>query len=168
MCIMNSKKQRYAIDIVFIICLFLLFAFSAVIVILFGIKIYSHTVSLMNVNYSSRTSAAYITEKIRQSDSCGAIYTDTSNGCERLVMAQDINGEVYATSLYEYNGYLYELFSKTDICLSPDAGQPVVSLSGLSFEFISPSLLCVQYNDEFGKDTTLYISLHCGDCGGKK
>ena len=36
MCIMNSKKQRYAIDIVFIICLFLLFAFSAVIVILFA------------------------------------------------------------------------------------------------------------------------------------
>ncbi len=157
---MNIKKQRHAIDIVFIICLFLIFAFSAVIVILFGIKIYSRTVSLMNADYSSRTSAAYITEKIRQSDSCGAIYIDTSNGYERLVMAQDINGEVYAASLYEYSGYLYELYSKIDICLSPDAGQPVVSLSGLSFEFVSPSLLCVKYTDEFGKDTTLYISLH--------
>ncbi len=157
---LDRERRRHSIELVFILSLFLLFAISSITAILFGISIYSHTFSSMNRGYSSRTFTAYITEKIRQSDAAGSLYIDDSDDYERLVLTQTINGEVYSTSLYEYDGFLYELFSKADIKLSPDAGQKILPLSELDFEFASPTLLRVRYTDEFEKNAVVYVSLH--------
>lgn len=155
------ENNRHMIDILFVLSLFLLFSVSSVILILFGVNIYNSTISSMTSNYSSRTSAAYITEKIRQSDICDAVSIDNEKGYEQLILTRSIDGQTYATFLYEYNGYLYELFARTDIELSPDAGHQVIALTGLDFEFASPSLLRVSFIDEAGKDSTVYVSLHC-------
>ena len=71
-----------------------------------------------------------------------------------------INDIPYATSLYEYNGWLYELFARTDIELPLDAGQPVMEVSSLSFKEISPSLLSVSITDSTGEAETIYVSIH--------
>ncbi len=159
----NDKRRRHTIDIIFTLSLFLLFAVSSIIAILFGIRIYSHTISSMDRNYSSRAFTAYITEKIRQSDNDSSIYIDNSNGYEQLIITQTINDEIYATSLYEYNGFLYELFSKVSIELTPDSGQKILPLSKLDFEFVSPSLLSARYIDNLGNDTVVYVSLHTAE-----
>jgi hypothetical protein len=150
------------IDILFVLSLFSLFAISSVVLILFGADIYKKTVSSMDSNYASRTSVAYITEKIRQSDIYDSIYIDNSLGYERLMMTQEINGLTYATSLYEYDGYLYELFSRTDIELPIDAGQQVIAIENLDFNFITDSLLSISYTDESKTPETIYVYLHCG------
>jgi hypothetical protein len=149
------------IDILFVLSLFCLFAVSSVILILFGADVYKKTVSSMDTNYAERTSIAYITEKIRRGDIYNSIYIDESEGYERLMMSQDIDGVTYATALYEYDGYLYELFSRTDISLLPDSGEQVIAVSDLDFEFEGDSLLSVSFADEYGKPHKLYISLHC-------
>jgi hypothetical protein len=149
------------IDILFVLSLFCLFAISSVVLILFGADIYKKTVASMDSNYASRTSVAYITEKIRQSDQFDSIMIDDSLGYERLMMTQDIDGLTYATSLYEYDGYLYELFARTDIELPIDAGQQVIALSKLDFELVNDSLLKTTYVDESGREQTVYVSLHC-------
>ena len=62
------KKQlnhQHIIDFLFVLSLFCVFAVSSVLLILFGADIYNKTVQQMECNYSSRTSIAYITEKIR-------------------------------------------------------------------------------------------------------
>jgi hypothetical protein len=149
------------IDILFVLSLFCLFALSSVVLILFGADIYQKTVSSMDSNYASRTSVAYITEKIRQSDQYDSIYIDDSLGYERLMMTQEINGITYATSLYEYDGYLYELFARTDIELPIDAGQQVIAIDYLDFTLVSDSLLRIDYVDEADEDKTVYVALHC-------
>lgn len=153
------------IDILFILSLFCVFAVSSVVLILFGANIYQKLVLQMDSNYSTRTSISYITEKIRQSD-----YSDSINIYEKedkkiLMMTQTIDNIEYAISLYEYNGYLYELFARTDIELPIDAGQPVFKLTNLDFEKISDNLLKISFIDtsvtENNLDkTTLYVSLH--------
>lgn len=149
------------IDILFVLSLFALFAISSVVLILFGADIYKKTVSRMDSNYASRTSVAYITEKIRQSDQYDSISIDNSLGYERLMMTEDINGITYANSLYEYDGFLYELFARTDIYLPIDAGQSVIAIKDLKFELVSDSLLKVDYTDEADEPKTIYITLHC-------
>jgi hypothetical protein len=149
------------IDILFVLSLFCLFALSSVVLILFGADIYQKTVSSMDSNYASRTSVAYITEKIRQSDQYDSIYIDDSLGYERLMMTQEINGITYATSLYEYDGYLYELFARTDIELPIDAGQQVIAIDYLDFTLVSDSLLRIDYVDEADENKTVYVALHC-------
>jgi hypothetical protein len=149
------------IDILFVLSLFCLFSLSSVVLILFGADIYKKTVSSMDSNYASRTSVAYITEKIRQSDQYDSIYIDDSLGYERLMMTQDINGYTYATSLYEYDGFLYELFARTDIDLPIDAGQQVIAIENLKFELVTNSLLKIDYTDESKEEKTIYVTLHC-------
>ena len=158
----EKENGRHMIDLLFVLSLFCVFAVSSVVLILFGADIYNKTVSSMNDNYASRTSVAYITEKIRQSDIYDSIRIDDSLGYERLLMARNINGMEYATSLYEYDGYLYELFARTDIELPIDAGQQVIALTALNFEFVSDNLLKVTFCDESEKETELFINLHCG------
>ena len=120
---LKKTTTRHMIDILFVLSLFCVFAFSSVVLILFGADIYKKTVSSMDSNYASRTSVAYLTEKIRQSDTYDAISIDCSSGSEKLLMTREIDGQTYATSLYEYDGYLCELFARTDIELPADAGQ---------------------------------------------
>lgn len=158
----DAKENEYhMLDIPFVLLLFCVFAISAVILILFGADIYQKTVSAMNDNYASRTAAAYLTEKIRQSDIYNAIRIDDSLGYERLLMTRSIGGTEYATALYEYDGYLYEFFARTNIELSADAGQPIIALTSLQFEFISDHLLKICFYDETDQAIELYVNLHC-------
>ncbi len=152
--------HKHMIDILFVLSLFCVFAVSAVVVILFGANIYRSTVSHMDHNYTQRTSIAYITEKIRQSDESGALQLRTENNTPVLMLTSVINDIPYATSLYEFNGWLYELFARTDIELPLDAGQPVMEVSSLSFKEISPSLLSVSITDSTGEAETIYVSIH--------
>ena len=158
----KKTTTRHMIDILFVLSLFCVFAFSSVVLILFGADIYKKTVSSMDSNYASRTSVAYLTEKIRQSDTYDAISIDCSSGSEKLLMTREIDGQTYATSLYEYDGYLCELFARPEIELPADAGQQVIPISQLDFDLISDSLLCIRFVDETQKASTIYINLHSG------
>lgn len=158
----KKANNQHMIDILFVLSLFCVFALASVILILFGADIYKKTVASMNANYATRTSATYLTEKIRQSDVCDSVYIDDSAGYQRLVMTREIDGLTYATSLYEYDGYLYELFARTDISLPEDAGQQVIAISQLDFSLISDSLLRISFVDETGNSSTIYVNLHSG------
>lgn len=164
------KETRYSgihmVDILFVLGLFCIFAASSVVLIVFGADIYKKIVSNMDENFSTRTSVAYITEKIHQSDQYDSIIVCDENGSSKLIMKSTINDIEYATSLYEYDGYLYELFARTDIELPIDAGQQVIALHDLNFEFVSDNLLKVSYIDDSSvsikKNTSFYVSLHSG------
>jgi len=161
-----QNNNQHMIDILFVLSLFCLFAVSSVILILFGANVYKKTISQMDTNYSSRTSIAYITEKIRQSDAYDSIYVEQKNGKDILKMTQKIDNIEYATSLYEYDGYLCELFARTDIELPEDAGQPVITITDLNFEKIGEKLLKISFTDtavsenNTSRKTTIYVSLH--------
>lgn len=156
----KHTEHRHMIDILFVLSLFCVFAASSVLLILFGADIYKKTVHQMDSNYTSRTSIAYITEKIRQSDTADSIQITTQEGTQVLMLTNVINGIPYATSLYEYNGYLYELFARTDIELPLDAGQPVMELQQLSFSQISSNVLEIRFTDSTAEEQIIYVSMH--------
>ena len=157
----KSRENQHMRDILFVLSLFCVFAVSSVVIILFGAHIYRSTVSQMDDNYTARTSIAYITEKIRQADEQNAIEIRNEGGHQILMMTTIIDGTTYATSLYEYNGWLCELFARTDIDLPLDAGQPIMEIQQLAFSQISPRLLSVSFVDGTGDSTSLYVSTHC-------
>lgn len=156
----KQTVQRHMIDILFVLSLFCVFAVSSVLLILFGADIYKKTVQQMENNYTSRTSIAYITEKIRQSDVEHAIKIISQNDTQILMLTNVINDIPYATSLYEYDGYLYELFARTDLELPLDAGQPVMELHSLSFSQIKQNLLEITFSEDMNSEQTIYVSTH--------
>ena len=158
---MNKQTyQQHMIDILFVLSLFCVFAVSSALLILFGADIYKKTVQQMENNYSTRTSIAYITEKIRQSDIEHAIKIISQDDTQILMLTNIINNVPYATSLYEYDGYLYELFARTDLKLPLDAGQPIMELHSLSFSQIEPNILEITLSIDNESIQTIYVSTH--------
>lgn len=153
-------ENHHMIDILFVLSLFCVFAASSVLLIIFGADIYKKTVQQMDSNYSSRTSIAYITEKVRQADTYDSVKITSQNNTSILMLTNTIKDITYATSLYEYDGYLYELFARTDIELPLDAGQPVMELHDLSFSQTLPNLLEIRFTDTNEETFLLYVSLH--------
>lgn len=156
----KQTSQQHMIDILFVLSLFCVFAISSVLLILFGADIYKKTIQQMENNYTSRTSISYITEKIRQSDVEHAIKIISQDDTQVLMLIRTINNISYATSLYEYDGYLYELFARTDLELPLDAGQPVMELHSLSFSQIEPNILEITFSEDINSEQTIYVSTH--------
>lgn len=156
----KQATHHHMIDILFALSLFCIFATCGVLLILFGADVYQKTIQHMDSNYSTRTSLAYITEKIRQSDSSDSICITSQDNTPILMLTDTINGIPYATSLYEYDGYLYELFARTDIELPLDAGQPVMELHNLSFSQLTSNILEISFTDSNEKAFCIYVCMH--------
>ena len=159
---MNLKQEnRHIVDALFVLALFCVFAFSALMLVSVGGAIYQKTVDDMDFNYNSRTAFSYVTEKLRQNDVSSAISAGSLEGRPAVILTQDIDGTRYLTYLYEYEGYLQELLVRSGLQVSDtmlDAGHPVLKLSAFELTEVSPCLYHFILTDENGDTFTLYIS----------
>lgn len=154
-----ENTKQHSIDILFVLSLFCVFAFCSVTLIIFGANIYQNTIHTTGQNYLERTSIAYLTEKIRQTDITQSVSIVQNNGIDMLTIDTNIDGQIYSTRLYEYEGYLYESFSRSDIFLSPDVGQKIFEIKDLTFSFLTPSLLQISFCGSKQEIVTFYINL---------
>ena len=159
---MNPRtSKKHVIDTVFVICLMLLFLLSALTIIAIGASIYKKNVAQTNDNYAQRVSIAYVTEKVRQSDSSGAIFVRELFGQNVLVFQQEVNGDLYNTYIYSHEGYLMELFARDDLeSFYPQTGQKILKINSFMIEKASDDLLRATITEEDGQEETVYISIH--------
>ena len=149
------------IDTVFVICLMLLFLISALTVISIGANIYRKNVATTSENYAQRVSIAYITEKVRQSDVDGNVYVQKLFDQNVLVFEQTVNGSVYNTYIYSYDGYLRELFARADLDnFYPQTGQKILKLDSFDIEKANEDLLKATVTEEDGSKETVFIAVH--------
>ena len=149
------------IDTVFVICLMLLFLISALTVISIGANIYKKNVATTSENYAQRVSIAYITEKVRQSDVDGNVYVQRLFDQNVLVFEQTVNGSVYNTYIYSYDGYLRELFARADLDnFYPQTGQKILKLNSFDIEKTNDNLLKATVTEEDGSKETVFIAVH--------
>lgn len=159
---MEEKQQKHIIDILFVIALFCLFALSTIFLISVGADIYGKTVNRMEENFNTRTSLAYVTEKVRQADAQNNIYIGTLGEQQALIIRSKTADTTYLTYLYAYGGYLKELMSREDISLGPEAGQDVIALSEFSLLPVNDNLILCHFSTDDGAASDLYISTHSG------
>lgn len=155
---MNEKQENHIIDILFVIALFCIFALSAIFLISIGANVYGKTVEHMDSNFSQRTSFAYVTEKIRQSDQLDAVSTGELDGHPALLITQNIGDSEYITYLYEYNGYLKELMVRADTPLGPEAGQDILAVTDFSLTEVSEGLFSFTIATDDKTSCSLYVS----------
>lgn len=155
---MNRQQEHHIIDILFVLALFCIFALSAVFLITVGANIYGKTVSHMEDNFNSRTSFAYVSEKIRQADKNDAVSTGEFDGVPAVLITEDVGHTRYITYLYQYNGYLKELMVREDTPLSPEAGQDILPVTEFSFEEVNNKLLAFTITTVDGNSCRLFVS----------
>lgn len=154
-----ENKKRHAIDIVFVICLLLLFMLSALAVITIGASIYKKNVEHTAISADKRISFAYVTEKVRQADQNGNIFVKELFGKNVLVLQEDIDGSLYDTYIYEYNGYMMELFARDELTdFYPQSGQKIIKIESFNIEEAPGNLLRTTITNNGGMEDVFYIA----------
>jgi len=157
---MKGSKYRtsHTADFLFVLTLFAVFAVSAVLVLMLGVKVYKSTVADMNTNYTTRTVLTYAAQKIRQNDSGGGIRVSEENGMDTLELHARYGDTGYVTYIYDYGGSLRELFIREDAPFDPGAGSALTDADNFTVRSISDTLLYLSVTGPDGVTADTYLT----------
>ena len=155
-----DNRRANKMDSIFVVALFTVFAITAFLLILIGAKQYQHTADAMDLNYESRTISSYLTEKIRQNDTTGAVSICELEGTTALAIQTVENDSIYTTYIYHYNEALREIMVTSDSVFSLDSGQQIIQTAGFDPEFLENDLLKIRITTTEGTTEYLYLTLH--------
>ncbi|MCR5106835.1 MAG: DUF4860 domain-containing protein [Lachnospiraceae bacterium] len=156
------KREKSIVDLLFILTLFAVFMLCSMFIVLFGAKIYKKVVSDSEINYSARTTQAYITEKIRQHDSTGGVDVIYEGEKPVLRLYENYDGAIYYTYLYEDDGYLKEITSPERYEPSYPNGQRILPINSFNADKISSSLIKFNITDCYDKKYEFYSTIYSG------
>lgn len=128
------SQKNHMIDFLFPVALFLVFAISALTVILLATNIYQSTTEHSSRNYTAGTSLSYITEKIHQNDTNGNVSLGTFDGRDALILEQTYDETSYFTYIYADGNELKELFVKEGVDVTAASGTAILEIKSLTME----------------------------------
>ena len=111
--------------------LFGLFAVCVLSVLLTGADVYQRLIIRDRSIYEKRTTAQYLTTKVRQADRDGSLLVSEFDGLDALLIREEIEGSVYHTWIYCFDGYIRELFAAADSDLMPEYGEKILEAEEL-------------------------------------
>ncbi len=147
-------------EILFPVVLFLVFTLSALFIILYAASTYRHIVQESNIQYDESTSMSYLTRKIKSQDCSGNISIGHIGDLDTLEIAQEIDGEIYITYIYAYNGSLREYFTAAkNTQISPDGGTVLFTADSFEPEFLNSNIISLSITRD-GKEQNRLVSIH--------
>ena len=103
------------------------------------------------------TALTYITEKVRQNDTAGALRIGTIGDCQALVICQG-DEILYDTYIYCYDGSLRELMIKRELTPAPEMGRALLPMELLELT-LEEGLLRIRCADSTGEITERSVAL---------
>ena len=156
---MRKQGIKHHMDGLAALLLFVVFAACILVVLLTGADAYRRLTQRDQAAYDRRTAVQYVATRVRQADQLGSIRVEPFGDTDALVLVED---DEYVTRVYCYDGYMMELYASELEPLTPDAGEPIMEVGGLSFS-LEDGLLTVTAADPQGKERTLLLSLRSGE-----
>lgn len=155
----QQTERKHVIDFLFPLALFFVLTATSVALVVLASGTYSRQVQDSDDSFSSRTVLSYVTEKIHQSDMYDAVHAGTFDGQDAILIHQTYSGQSYTTYLYEYDGYLRELFIRDDIDASASDGRKILASEHFSFDETSDGLFHLSCTDSQGRVSDTYVSI---------
>lgn len=110
---MQKTVKKHMFDAIFVLLLLVLFAFVSFLLVSIGAGVYSNIVSTTEDIYQSRTSLAYVTNKVRYVNFSN-LSLENIEDQDVLVIQQQEGDETYKTLIYFYDHSLMEMSYKAD------------------------------------------------------
>ncbi len=133
MAVNNAKKSLGGAEQLFPALLFFVYLICTIFTILIGSRVYENIRERDNASFHTDTALAYMSNKVRQNDSAGAVSLREIEGCQVLVLASDYDGILFETWIYQKDGALWELFTQKDSGLDLSAGQMIMDSEPVAF-----------------------------------
>ena len=125
------KEKRSKLTDLLALTVFAVFALCVLLVLLSGAKVYRGLVQRGEENFAARTAARYVTMRVRQART---VTVGDFEGCEALVIPENVDGATYLTRLYVYDGHIRELYCAENAALSPADGEKILPADSLRFD----------------------------------
>ena len=156
----NHKTVQHSMQGVFVFVLLGLFAVMSTLMVLLGAQMYRNTVDRAAANNEDRVLGAYVRSMIRAEDAANAMETGEYDGVKTLAMREDLDGEMYVTWLYCYDGQLYEWFTSDDGYFNPESGTAICPAQRFEPR-LENGLLTVDMTNGKGEQETVCVALRC-------
>lgn len=153
-----QTRNRHVIDLIFPIALFFVFAASSLVVLILAADIYASTTNHFQINDESRTALSYISEKIRQNDTEGALGITTIEDTDCLTISRNYQEIPCTTYIYEYEGMLKELFIQDGVSFSLKSGKDIMEITSFSVQQLDSKLYQFTTVDEAGVESSIIAS----------
>ena len=157
---MNFRvSKEHVMDLIFPLALLLVFAASAVMVVLLAADVYADTTSQSGRAHNARTVTAYVTEKIHQNDAEGGVTLVEAGDRNALKLQRTVDHTIYNTYLYYYNGSLCELLCLEGAQVGPESGQEILPLQDFQVDKLSDRLFRFRCLDQENCLSTAYVAV---------
>ena len=154
----NKKSERGLVHTVCVLAVICMFGISAMMLGSVGASVYKNIAERNLDSFELRTSLSYVKTKINQYDEVGKIAIKEENGLKMLVLSEEVEGEIFDTSVYFYKGKLYEITGARGMKFKPEDGFSILSVD--SFEISEKDgLVKLVTTDDDGSTETLYVKL---------
>ena len=130
----ERTERKHVIDFLFPLALFFVLTATSVALVVLASGTYSRQVQDSEDSFASRTALSYVMEKIHLADEYGAVYAGTFDGQDAIVIRQTYSEQTYVTYLYEYDGYLRELFIQDGVDAKASDGRRILASDCFSFD----------------------------------
>lgn len=145
------KSQReHVIDFVFSLSLLCVFAVCGLLVVFIGVKVYENTAYNMEEAFSDRTAMSYVAKQVRQNDRVDGVSLGEVEGTTALILSEEINGEIYCTYIYYYDGYLREIYAKESFAPVLLGGQSLIEIDGFDAAVNEDGTLTISIEESAG------------------
>ncbi len=152
---MKQKPIQHHIDALAALLLFGVFAVCVLAVLLTGADAYRRLTQRDQAAFDRRSGAQYITTKVRQADSAGNLAVEEIDGVQALIL--DVGSE-YITYIYQYDGWLWELYTWREEPMVPGDGWQLLEAKGFEAS-LEDGLLTVRLTTSQGVEDALLLSL---------
>lgn len=151
------NRKNHMIDLLFPLALLFVFAVSAISVLLFATNIYRDEVEdSVRIN-SARTTIAYVSEKVHQSE--GKVTVGSLDDNDAIIIDRKINDVDWRTYIYACDGELRELFAAADVEASADLGSRITDVNTFSISRISSDLIKITCTDQDDRQAQTYLAV---------
>jgi hypothetical protein len=159
---MNRKTN--SISTLSPLLLFVIFTACILSVLLTGADTYRKFTVRDQINFQKRTTAQYLTTRVRQSDTNGMLFvadftdsTPKSLG-DTLYLKEQFGDRIFYTRICCHAGYLRELFTQADLDFAPAFGEKILEVTNVSFS-IQDQLLTITITYSDNTTDTLQLQL---------
>lgn len=138
-----------------------LFAVLAVGLTAMASGVYRSAAARGDRNDVRRTALSYLVNQTRRADRMGGIRTGFFGGEDALATYEEVEGAVYVTRIYCWEGQLRELYTPVDSQLSLADGIPILEMESLEIS-AEDGWITYTVTDDQGRTFSASVSPRCG------
>lgn len=139
----HTAQNRKSKSLAFSFALFVLIVVALFVLVMIATDSYKVVVEAQNTSNVSRASLSYLDSRIKAADLTEALARGVGPEGDALVLRENVQGALYETRIYLYEGMLMEEYSLAEDPFSPSKATAITGTETFSFEFLDQSLVRV-------------------------